>query len=69
MDEVTILTADGRVMREGDRVFSHYTCTWGVIRNITTTFGDPWFDFEEEGGKKTLLNGDRVCKDKPAWMN
>lgn len=71
VDEVlTIRTADGKTVREGDRVFSHYTCTWGVITKPREWGGDGvWFDFVQDGGKSDLLNGDRICTVKPAWMS
>ena len=65
-----IKTADGYKVNEGDRVFSHYTMTWGTIREAKD-WGDNngiWFDFVDDDGKRTLLNGERICKNKPAWI-
>jgi len=64
-----IVTADSVIVKEGDKVFSHYTCTWGTIQNPQDWGGDIWFDFIDEAGKIDLLNGDRICKEKPRWMN
>lgn len=69
--DLLIITADNQEVYEGDRVFSHYTCTWGVIRNAHNWAGDGvWFDFvDEDTGKRSLLNGERICTKKPAWMS
>jgi len=73
-----IVTADGVEVHEGDRVFSHYTCTWGVIQNAKgwatpdtplRPNEDIWFDFVQDDGKVDLLNGERIASKKPAWMN
>lgn len=65
-----IITADGHEVKEGDRVFSHYTMSWGVITNPLASFGndDPWFDFVQDSGKKDYLNGERIAKNKPSWI-
>jgi len=65
-----ITTADGHVVKEGDRVFSHYTCTWGVIENPKQWSEEEgvWFDFRQDDGKAHLLNGDRIAKNEPEWM-
>ena len=31
---ITILTADGYAVHEGDRVFNYYDCKWGVIGRV-----------------------------------
>ena len=49
-----IRTADGHVVKPGDRVFNYYDCKWGVIGKIDQHNG--WFDFLHEDGTKTILN-------------
>jgi hypothetical protein len=61
---LTITTADGVTLKEGDRVYSHYTMSTGTIGPISTFWkeeADPWFDFIHADGKHDTLNGDRVC--------
>ena len=78
-EELIITTEDGKQVKNGDRVFSHYTCTWGVISDakvwgrggdvLTDPKIDIWFDFTDDNGKRDLLNGERIATYKPAWMD
>ena len=52
-----VITVDGHPKSEGDRVFSVYTGTYGVIRNIRE---DGWFDFVQDDGQIEYLNGVRI---------
>ena len=73
-----IKTADKKIVNEGDKVFSHYTMSFGIIENAKEWGkgdGEPidietdiWFDFVAEDGKRDLLNGERICKEKPSWI-
>lgn len=71
-----IISDDGKEMREGDRAFSVYTMTWGIIKNVkehpTGETIDPrrdlWFDFVQENGKTDYLNGQRIGSYKPGWV-
>jgi len=62
MAEVVIRTEDGKSVREGDRVYDYYSMEPGVIvPNSIVMHPDPWFDVEKDNGKRTLLNGQRIC--------
>jgi hypothetical protein len=76
-DTLNILTDDGKTVHEGDTVFSHYTCKWGVITNAKDTryddsainpHQDVWFDLKYDDGTSDYLNGQRIATHKPAWM-
>lgn len=56
MDKVR--TADGKTVREGERVFDYYNGAWGTVGTVED---DGWFTFTSEAGRKTSLNGERVC--------
>jgi len=55
-----IITADGRVVHKGDRVFNYYDREWGVI--LTDPASDGWFYFQPEGVtmRPKSLNGERI---------
>lgn len=58
------MSADGHPFFEGDRMFSHYTMTTGLVRRVAD---DGWFNFDGDDGKTSILNGERVAKFQPAW--
>lgn len=68
-----VTTEDGVHLKEGDRAFSVYTMTWGTITNLgrwnegSDPKSDYWFDFVQDDGKTSLLNGSRIASYKPAW--
>jgi hypothetical protein len=55
-----IVTADGRTVRRGDRVFNYYDRVWGTI--MTDPASDGWFTFRAErpGSRDISLNGERI---------
>lgn len=57
-DDITYKTADGATVKIGDRVYNYYDRVPGTIARDG---GDGWFDFTGDDGRKTLLDGDRVC--------
>lgn len=56
MDSVT--TANGVVVRPGDRVFNYYDGKWGVIQDDIDAQG--WFTHVQEDGGRHTLNGERI---------
>lgn len=61
MSDRTITTEDGKVVREGDRVFNYYDGFWGTLGPIddggwADVFGD---------GRKAYLNGQRISTFDP----
>lgn len=61
MDERTITTEDGKVVREGDRVFNYYDGFWGTLGPIDET---GWADVHGDG-RKAYLNGQRISTYDP----
>jgi hypothetical protein len=56
----SVITADGVVVKTGDRVFNYYDVEWGKIGGIER---DGWFTFWPEGKSHgRLLNGERVVR-------
>jgi hypothetical protein len=63
-----IVTADGEIVHEGDRVYNYYDGFWVTIVQ-GSTMADGWFDtLKEDGTRGPLLNGERISKNKPDWM-
>lgn len=62
-----IVTADGQVVREGDRVFNYYDLKWGTIEQ-TSLGSDGWFGVRHEDGTYATLNGERISTEEPAWF-
>jgi hypothetical protein len=62
----------GTIHREGDRVYCYYTMTPGVILEGSGTY-EGWFDFQQDDGKRHVLNGQRICTlehaRKMGWPN
>lgn len=55
-----ITTADGALVRKGDRVWNYYDLVWCTILEDPDPQG--WFDTLVEGStKRTLLNGERIA--------
>jgi hypothetical protein len=63
----SVLSADGRELKEGDRAFNYYDCKWGVIGELSRST-DGWFDFKHDDGTRAFLNGERISANKPSWM-
>jgi hypothetical protein len=63
MSEVTILTEDGVILKEGDRAYDYYSMEPGYIvpNSITFYSDDPWFHFQHDKGTRPILNGARIC--------
>lgn len=61
-DQRSTVTGDpmgcGHTLHVGDQAFSVYTMTSGEIGPVDSS---GWFDFADAAGKRSLLNGDRVC--------
>ena len=51
-------TEDGRNVVTGERAFNYYDRQAGIIG---ADAGDGWFDFVQDDGRTTLLNGARIC--------
>ena len=59
---VDIRTEDGKIVHEGDRVYNYYDmkpCT--IVPNTIRMMPDAWFDTEDDNGRRTILNGQRIC--------
>jgi hypothetical protein len=55
-----IITADGKVVHTGDRVFDYYDGYWGTIGRMSSD--GVWFDHNrEDGSGRGFLDGSRVC--------
>ena len=54
-----IRTEDGVTVRKGDRVFNYYDRVYCVIAQDPD--GEGWFDTTSDDGRRTLLNGERIC--------
>ena len=59
----TVITADNKTVRIGDRVFNYYDGKWGTI--VGPISNDGWFDHKADDGKFTSLNGERICQTIP----
>ena len=81
---IDIITADKKILHEGDRAFNYYDCKWGVIGEIDprpqpdTSIGQTsdtpkdqwrayWFDFIQDDGTRTYLDGSRIATRTPDW--
>jgi hypothetical protein len=53
-----VRTEDHKLLIEGDKAFNYYDMKEGVIAFIEE---DGWFEFHENDGHKTTLNGERIC--------
>lgn len=60
MDEIT--TEDGKIVREGDRVFNYYDGWWGTLGPIDS---EGWADVTRDDGKRSYLNGQRIATYDP----
>lgn len=59
----TVVTADGKVVAKGARVFNYYDGQWGTVGTIDY---EGWFDhIPDHGSRGAILNGERVCVDIP----
>jgi len=59
---VDIRTEDGKIVHEGDRVYNYYDmkpCV--IVPNTIRMMPDAWFDTEDDTGRTTVLNGQRIC--------
>jgi len=63
---MTIETADGYPLAEGDRAFNYYDRKWGHIGPDIDSEG--WFTFDHDDGTHAILNGDRIARYQPDWM-
>lgn len=61
MTERTIMTEDGKTVREGDRVFNYYDGWWGTLGPIDD---GGWADVHGEN-KRAYLNGQRLSTFDP----
>jgi hypothetical protein len=62
MPEPKIVTEDGVTVNEGDRVYNYYDmkpCV--IVPNTIRMMPDAWFDTEDDNGKVSVLNGQRIC--------
>lgn len=55
----TVITADGKTVKPGDRVFNYYDGKWGTILDDIDTQG--WFTHLADDGDCRCLNGERVA--------
>lgn len=55
----TTASPDRQQVSTGDRVFNYYDMEAGTIGEDAGQ--DGWFTFHADGGKRTLLNGERIC--------
>lgn len=54
-----LTTEDNRTpIVTGMRLYNYYDCEWGVVGEIHHY--DGWFDFKQDNGRTTSLNGVRV---------
>jgi hypothetical protein len=53
-------TEDGKQVMEGDLVYNYYDMQPGRIGE-PDCFGNGWFFFHQANGKRTILNGSRIC--------
>lgn len=55
-------TADGFLIKEGDRLFNYYDGWWGTVGSIDE---QGWFELEDDPLvgplRRAVLNGERVC--------
>lgn len=58
-----IITDDRRIVHVGDRVYNYYDMEPGAVETEPETEGGfaGWFYFRADNGKRTLLNGARIC--------
>jgi len=54
-----IVTEDGVTVHKGDRVFNYYDRVYCVITEDPDSQG--WFNTTEDDGRRTPLNGARIC--------
>lgn len=62
LDEPTIRTEDGKLVRERDRVFNYYDGFWGELGPIDS---DGWADVTASDGRRAYLNGQRISTYDP----
>lgn len=58
-----IVTADGKTVNVGDRVYNYYDQEWGIITENPDC--DGWFEFVPDAGRIRFLNGERISSYKP----
>ena len=51
-------TEDGEQVATGELVFNYYDRKLGTIGDDA---GDGWFDHVDDEGRRTMLNGERIC--------
>lgn len=63
----TITTEDGKVVREGDRVFNYYDGWWGTLGPIDEDHDGTggWADVTRDDGRRAYLNGQRIATYDP----
>lgn len=62
---VTVTTSDGKIVRQGERVFNYYDMEWGVIGTDPDEEGWFYLDSEGEFSQHKLLNGERISTYDP----
>jgi hypothetical protein len=62
-----IVTADGKIVNVGDRVYNYYDCFWVIITG--TPWEDGWFQTtKEDGTRGPILNGERISTYVPTHL-
>lgn len=59
-----VKTEDGKLVYGNDRVYNYYDMEPGIIVEGTITEDGPnagWFTFENDRGRRNILNGQRIC--------
>lgn len=60
---MNIVTADRKIVHQGDRVYNYYDGEWGIIASEPDREG--WFDFTDDNDRTKTLNGERITSLRP----